>query len=54
MDFLKPNYPLELSNRAKLLMKLRKDPKMVGMMKAHYACAPWDFVKDWGHDLRPA
>jgi len=53
MDFLKPNYPLELSNRAKLLMKLRKDPKMVGMMKAHYACAPWDFVKDWGMTYDP-
>tara|TARA_R110000751_G_scaffold486_2_gene1747 strand:+ start:861 stop:2534 length:1674 start_codon:yes stop_codon:yes gene_type:complete len=53
MDFCNPDYPLEFSNRAKLLMKLRKDPKLVITLKSHYGNCPWDFVKDWGMTYEP-
>lgn len=53
MDYVNPDYPLEFSNRAKLLLKVRSDPKMLVTLKSHYANAPWDFIKDWGMTYDP-
>ena len=53
MDYVNPDYSLELSIRAEKLLKLRADPKMLAILKAHYANAPWDFIKDWGMTVDP-
>lgn len=53
MDYLNPDYSLELSQRADKLIKLRKNPKLLPKIKLHYANNPWDFVRDWGMTYDP-
>ena len=39
--------------RLRILGKLRADPSLIHVMRAHYKLNPWQFVEDWGATYDP-
>ena len=52
-DFRTPDYAAVYQRRLRILGKLRADPSLVPIMKAHYCLNPWQFVEDWGMTYDP-
>lgn len=52
-DFLAPDYAAVYQRRLRILAKLRADPGLVHIMRAHYKANPWQFVEDWGMTYDP-
>jgi len=52
-DFLAPDYAAVYQRRLRILAKLRADPKLIHVMRAHYKINPWQFVEDWGMTYDP-
>jgi len=53
MDYQNPEYSAIFARRAKVLAKLRADPKLLSAAKTHYRTHPWDFISDWGMTFEP-
>lgn len=52
-DFKNPDYSAIYRRRLHILGKLRADPSLVHVMRAHYKNNPWQFVEDWGMTYDP-
>lgn len=53
LDWRNPEYSAVFEERARILSKLRSDPKLLAAAMLHYRDHPWDFVKDWGMTFEP-
>lgn len=52
-DWKNPDYVEVYRERARRLAALRKDPKLLALVKKHYAAHPADFIGDWGMTVDP-
>jgi phage terminase large subunit len=52
-DFKNPDYAEVYRVRAKRLAALRKDPRLLALVKMHYAKNPADFINDWAMTVDP-
>lgn len=48
MDYRNPQYVPIFRQRMERLAQLRRDPKLMAMVKTHYRANPIDFIRDWG------